>query len=399
MRLGDDGELIDADEKAKRKQKRKPLEVSVWMVVGLTALLVLIGCLLILNLVNNRLRPVVVLPTATFTPTSTRTPTSTPTLSPTPTITPTYTPTLVITPPTVGIGERPSCAEQRVTGEQRIVFSTVYGEDNRELYILDMSSGVICRLTDSPLIDIDPVWHPNGTTILFSRDESGGEGVRDREFWTINSDGSGLTRIGMLTGAEAQWDVSGDWVVFVGTASGNVEVADRQGDNHRLVSDAPPDQWDEFEPDCCALSILAQPLVVFAAAARPGERTGTSSADAREIYTINADGTGRSRLTTNDVYDDEPNWSPGGNQIVYTRGRYGFNTDIWIMNANGTNPIQLTDGEATDHSPRWLPDGRIMFVSERERAGAIYVMNADGSNVQAITGALGVLSFDFWSSP
>ncbi|MBN8639876.1 MAG: PD40 domain-containing protein, partial [Anaerolineae bacterium] len=112
--------------------------------------------------------------------------------------------------------------------------------------------------------------------------------------------------------------------------------------------------------------------------------------------TINADGRGRVQLTNNGDYDDEPDWSPGGNQIVFTRGRYGFNTDIWVMNADGSNPRQLTTDEATDHSPRWLPDGRIMFVSERERAGAIYVMYADGSNVQAITAPLGVLTFDYW---
>lgn len=397
LRLGDDGELYTDDnptqplEKPKRKAKPTPPRATPIMMILtalVAALLVMVGCLLSLNLVSSRL----VRATATFAaaaPTATpRAPTPTFTASPTRTPAPTRTPTLVITPPVVGIGERPLCAG--IGGAERITFDTVYGDANREVYLLDLSlppDANICRLTNDSRTDSDPVWHPDGNSILFNR---------EGELTRLNADGSGMTAL--LSGRDAQWDNTGDWFVFAGLESGNIEVAAWDGTARRLISDMPA--WDEYAPDCCSLNFSALlPVVVFAAAPREGERPGTSDANAREIYAVNADGTGRTQLTRNAEYDDEPEWSPGGNQIVFTRGMYGFNTDIWIMNADGSNPINLTrNPESTDHSPRWLPDGRIMFVSERERAGAIYVMNADGSDVRPITAPLGVLTFDYWKA-
>lgn len=401
IRLGDDGELYeygDPLDKPKRKTKtesRPPTPVLLALVIGL---LLIVGCLLSLNLLTNigsrlaRNTPVAVAPSATPIPPS-ATPTLPPSATPAPTATPT--PTLVITPPTLRIGERPLCTG--ITGTQRIVFDTVYGDDNREIYLLDLTlppGDNICRLTNDARTDADPVWHPNGRSVLFNRAD---------ELWRVNVDGSGLTTL--LRGSDGQWDNTGDWIVFAAGASpndmadineGNLGVAAADGSQRRPITSAA--QWDDYAPDCCSLNFSALlPVIVFASAERDGTRPGTSDPNAREIFTINADGSGRTRLTFNDEYDDEPEWSPGGNQIVLTRGRYGFNTDIWIMNADGSNPIQLTSGEATDHSPRWLPDGRIMFVSERERAGAIYVMNADGSNVSPITAPVGVLTFDYWS--
>ncbi|MEA2238256.1 MAG: TolB protein [Thermoanaerobaculia bacterium] len=100
-----------------------------------------------------------------------------------------------------------------------------------------------------------------------------------------------------------------------------------------------------------------------------------------EIYVMNIDGSGQTRLTSDPASDFGPAWSPDGTQIAFTRG-----LDIFVMNADGTNPIRLTAFTAINSAPAWSPDGRqIAFHSSRDGNFEIYVMNADGSNQTRLT--------------
>ena len=104
-----------------------------------------------------------------------------------------------------------------------------------------------------------------------------------------------------------------------------------------------------------------------------------------DIYVMNADGSGVTRLTEHPLGDWDPAWSPGGQQIAFSSSRDG-DSDIYVMNADGSGVTRLTEHPLGDWDPAWSPGGQqIAFSSSRDGDSDIYVMNADGSGVRQLT--------------
>ncbi|MGA9295321.1 MAG: protein kinase [Ignavibacteriaceae bacterium] len=81
-----------------------------------------------------------------------------------------------------------------------------------------------------------------------------------------------------------------------------------------------------------------------------------------DIYIINTDGSGFTRLT-NDIFKDRcPNWSPDGKHLVFFSDRSG-KYEIWEIDIDGSNLKQLTQTNGIASMPHWLPDGKAIVYS------------------------------------
>ena len=171
-------------------------------------------------------------------------------------------------------------------------------------------------------------------------------------------------------------------IVFSSNRDGNSEIYAMNADGtgvSRLTNHSGSDYSPAWSPDRQRIAFTSN---------RSGED---------EIYVMNADGTGVSRLTygTGGSYQvvppgmSQPAWSPDGQRIAVSWNKWGDNLYwIHVMNADGTNVSQLSNG-IVDSSPSWSPDGqRIAFESVASYSPGtadIYVVNADGSNLTRLT--------------
>ncbi|WOX03992.1 amidohydrolase family protein [Microbulbifer pacificus] len=114
-----------------------------------------------------------------------------------------------------------------------------------------------------------------------------------------------------------------------------------------------------------------------------------------DIYEVPVAG-GEARALTNEIaWNTQPRFSPDGRSIVFVSDRDGAD-NIWVMDRNGANLRQLTtEKENLVHAPSWSPDGQYLvarkgFMSGRSiPAGEIWMYHHGGGEGRQIKARLG----------
>lgn len=111
------------------------------------------------------------------------------------------------------------------------------------------------------------------------------------------------------------------------------------------------------------------------------------------VYVIDEDGSNLSKLLD---FAGDPDWSPDGSRIVFVD-----TAGVGVVGVDGSGRTTLLRPDVFAHpwgdgglaQPAWSPDGRhIAFTVTRLaelQIDRVYVMDADGSNVRALTGEWG----------
>jgi TolB protein len=208
----------------------------------------------------------------------------------------------------------------------------------------------IQQLTSNPRrVSFDSDWSPDGQTIAFDSDRVDVDGLkRVVQVYVMNADGTGVTQLTRGPGfhgapgwspdasrlaIDTDWDqraLTGIWIIPASDPDGVT-----QEEAQRLTTIPKGVDFDsepEFSPDGST--------IVFTRFKSP--RPPRSA-----IHRVNVDGTGLQRLTPWKLNASDPDWSPDGQLITFDSGDLGvfepgLRGDIYVMGADGSGRTRLT---------------------------------------------------------
>jgi Tol biopolymer transport system component len=123
----------------------------------------------------------------------------------------------------------------------------------------------------------------------------------------------------------------------------------------------------------------------------------------RELYMINSDGSGETRLLPDRLMVAAPVWSPDGTRLAFVADQGGKAVIGVILVPPGQPPgqwaILTADAQGSDNTvPVWSPDGRqIAFQSNRSGNFQIYTMSSTGGPVASFPGMPAYAAWPAWS--
>jgi len=83
-----------------------------------------------------------------------------------------------------------------------------------------------------------------------------------------------------------------------------------------------------------------------------------------DIWTVPYAGGEARRLTVHEAYEAAPRWSPDGESIAFSAGRFG-NDDIFVIPAKGGQSKRITYYSGGDNLWDWTSSDRLLFTSNR----------------------------------
>jgi Tol biopolymer transport system component len=314
-------------------------------------------------------------------------------------------PALVLAIAIIAVGAAPASATFPGPNGRLTFNAFVEKTKSLEIFTATPKGGDVQRLTRSPnTLSELPDWSPDGQRIAFYSEHL--KGNQPVQIQVMNADGSDVTQLTTGPGFHgfpawspdaASLAIASDWGDYP-TLRGIwiIPASDPDGvtvEEARRLTTLPAgshieDAEPQFSPDGSS--------IVF---------TRFKSPRKSAIHRVGIDGSGLQRLTPYSLNASDPDWSPDGQRIAFDSGDFNGQTDggadIYVMRADGSGRKPLTDFPRTPqkccppgfpglaNNPVWSPSGtRIMFTHflAPPKGNKLVVMKPNGSGQHVVVG-------------
>jgi len=206
---------------------------------------------------------------------------------------------------------------------------------NNMIYKMDLNTfSVVCLSTGAFVnaSNYDPVFSPDGTKIAFKSNKDDGYG----DIFVMNSDGSNPINMTQDMSTSEEWAPDytreGNQIVFTSRSSINDPNTDEiyimnidNGTKNKITNNSVPDWYPRTSP--------IQNLIIFI--------SKTTQGQSDNLFVMDYSGNSRTSISSLVGDNDDPCYSSDGNKIVFINNKSGY-YQIYLMEANGTNVEQLT---------------------------------------------------------
>jgi TolB protein len=227
-----------------------------------------------------------------------------------------------------------------------------------DIYTASAAGGDVRRITTDGRPKEPPVWSPTAPQLAYAALVPGSP-FGSWELFSVRDDGSApvQTTRGGFQNRQPSWSPNGSSIAFVRTVTSERAIYVVRPDGtelHRVVAFIGTDADGEpvWSPD--GSKIAYRNMV--------NHRAAPYSAPGREIFVVNADGSGERRLTElapQFAIDTAPTWSPDGDQILFKRDHAYVFGGLMTMNPDGTCESALSadprGAPSLLESPSWQP--------------------------------------------
>ena len=208
-------------------------------------------------------------------------------------------------------------------------------QQHGEIFVVAGAGGTPRNLTGHAAFDGSPAWSPDGGRIAFVSDRGGA-----RDLYVMSSaGGGGVTRLTTGVGGvgHPDWSPDAARITFDCVVEpGNTDVCRIDANGTGLVRLTSAPGYD------AGADWSAAGRIAFAT-----DRYGAAT----EIALMNADGSAVTRVAPG-ISGVEPDWSPDGGRLAFTRFADDYTSDVNLMGAEGANPVLLA---SLASSPAWRP--------------------------------------------